>query len=224
MGYTFLRAICCYALLPALALGSCRLVAQADSTAFRPVTYLGVQYGQSWNEVNFSPAIQQGFLVGQRLAAVLRYVGEPHLGVQLEVAYDQRGWAEVQDALSTRYTRQIDYLDLAIFSHLSVGKGVVRPFLLLGSYLSYPIGETETIPADWQPDRQAYYGTPLPQRLQYGLAAGLGLEVVLGPVSLQLDGRYRSALGGIFSTNNSSFTFSNGRGLSAQVSLLVRVF
>jgi hypothetical protein len=224
MGYTFLRAAGSYAFLLGLALGSFQLAAQADSTAFRPLTHLGVQYGQSWNEVNFSPAIPQGFLAGQRLAAVLRYVGERHLGVQLEVAYDQRGWAEVQAELSTRYTRRIDYLDLAIFSHLSVGGGAVRPFVLLGSYLSYPIGETETIPADWQPDRQAYYGIPLPERLQYGLAAGLGLEVVLGPVSLQLDGRYRSSLGGIFSTNNSSFTFSNGRGLSAQVSLLVRVF
>jgi hypothetical protein len=203
-----------------------QLSGQKDSTAFQPQTYLGVQYGMNWNEVRFSPRIAQDYLEGQRLAAVLRYTSEKHLGIQLELAYDQRGWRERIDSLSTNYTREINYIELAAFTHISIGQGVVRPLVLLGSYLSYPLGETETIPADWDSFRAPYYGQPLPVRLQYGLAGGLGLEVLLGNISLQLDGRYRSALGGVFATGDDSvnFTFSNETGFTAQLTLSYRLF
>ena len=83
------------------------LKAQADSieTEFQPQTYVGLQYGMSWNEVRFSPRIDQDYLQGQRLAAVVRYTGEKHLGVQFELAYDERGWKERIDSLARNYTR-----------------------------------------------------------------------------------------------------------------------
>lgn len=203
------------------------LYGQADSTAFQPQTHLGIQYGMSWNEVRFSsPQVAQDYLLGQRLAAVLRYTSEKHLGIQLELAYDQRGWKEKIDSLSTNYTREISYLELAAFTHISIGKGAVRPLILLGSYLSYPLSETEFIPADWDASRSPYYGQPLPKRLQYGLAGGLGVEVVIGNISFQLDGRYRSALGGIFAAGDElvDFTFSNETGFTAQLTLSYRLF
>lgn len=207
-------------------LSSGLLYGQQDSLEFKPKTFLGIQYGQNWNEVRFSPRIDQELLQGQRLAAVLKYTSEKHLGVQVELAYDQRGWKESIDSLSTNYTREISYVELAAFTHISIGSGKVRPLILLGSYLSYPLNQTETIPADWDPFRFSYYGQPLPERLQYGLAGGLGVEFVLGALNIQIDGRYRSALGGIFATGDDlvSFTFSNQTGFTAQLTLAYRLF
>jgi len=202
------------------------LFAQTDSTAFRPQTLIGVQYGLSWNEVNFSPRLPQTNLQANRIGLLFRYTAEQHLGIQLELAYDQRGWAETRDGASSNYTRTIDYIDFAAFTHISIGKGAVRPLILLGSYLSYPIAQEEFIPNDpiWQDFPLGYYNNPVPDRLQYGLAGGLGIELYFESFSFQLDGRYRSALGGVFATGEYDFTFSNSRGITAQASLLFRLF
>jgi hypothetical protein len=215
-----------FCLLFFLCLSAELLSGQKDSTGFQPQTYLGFQYGTNWNEVRFSPQINQDYLQGQRLAAILRHTSEKHLGIQLELAYDQRGWSESIDSLSTNYTREISYIELAAFTHISIGAGAVRPLILLGSYLSYPLQEIESIPADWDSSRALYYGQPLPERLQYGLAGGLGVELVLEKISFQIDGRYRSALGGIFATGDElvNFTFSNQTGLTAQLTLSYHLF
>lgn len=200
---------------------------QTDSTAFKPQTMIGLQYGMSWNEVNFSPQVaQQATLQASRFGALFRYTAEPHLGIQLELAYDQRGWEESRDGTSSNYVRTIDYLELAAFTHISIGRGAVRPVILLGSYLSYPIAQAESIPPDatWTDFPQDYYNDPLPERLQYGLAGGLGFELFFESFSFQLDARYRSALGGLFRAGEYDFTFSNSQGLTAQASILVRLF
>ena len=202
------------------------LFGQTDSTIFRPQTMIGFQYGLSWNQVNFSPRVLQTNLEANRFGALFRYTGQAHLGIQLEFAYDQRGWAETRDGVSSNYIRTIDYLEFAAFSHISIGKGKVRPVILLGSYLSYPIAQEEIIPSDpiWTTAPLPYYNDPLPERLQYGLAGGLGFELNFESISFQVDARYRSALGGIFSFDNEDFFFSNSQGLTAQASLFLRLF
>ncbi len=199
---------------------------QSDSTAFWPQTMIGVQYGLSWNQVDFSPQVAQTTLQASRIGAMFRYTAEPHLGVQLELAYDQRGWAETRDGVDGNYTRTIDYIEFAAFTHISIGSGKFRPLILLGSYLSYRVDQEEFIPADpvWTTVPLPYYFDPLPERLQYGLAGGLGFELFFDRVSFQVDGRFRSALGGIFSSDNEDFFFSNSQGLTAQASLFVRLF
>lgn len=225
MQITFLRSI---ALTATLSLLLCQqaLWGQKDSTAFRPQTMIGLQYGMSWNDVNFSPQrAQQATLQASRFGALFRYTAEPHLGIQLELAYDQRGWEETRDGTTSNYVRTIDYMELAAFTHISIGRGAVRPVILLGSYLSYPIAQQETIPSDatWTDFPQDYYNQPLPERLQYGLAGGLGFELFFESFSFQLDARYRSALGGLFRAGEYDFTFSNSQGLTAQASILVRL-
>lgn len=198
------------------------LRAQKDSIIFQTDFYIGAQYGISWNDVQFSPTIEQKTFNGKRLSFVLRYVSDPHLGLQLELGYDQRGWLETRDTLSSTYSRSIDYAEMAFYTHISIGNRFIRPVILLGSYLSYPIGEQETYPSEWEtPD--SYYGNPLPKRLQFGLAGGVGIELVpkKSPVSFLIDGRYRTSLGGIFPTKD-GFVFSNSKGFMAQISGLYR--
>jgi len=198
------------------------ITAQTDSTAFKPSFHFGAQYGLSWNTVQFSPVIQQTDFLGQRVGLVFRYTSDRHLGIHIEAAYDKRGWTETRNWLATNYTREIDYAELAFFTHIGIGNRRIQPIILLGSYLSYPINETETFTTEWmaEPEERQlfYYGQKLPERLQFGLAGGLGFELVFNRFSLQIDGRYRSALGGIFATSDSTLTFSNSQGFTSQVS------
>lgn len=198
------------------------LTGQADTTAvaaWRPLALVGVQYGNSWNKVDFSPPVEQSTLTASRIGLQMRYEGEHNLGLQVELALDGRGWAEEIDSVADRYERALQYVDLGLYSHIGIGKGRVKPFILLGSYLSFPLSDKETLPTDW-PRTGGYYGAALPKRIQYGLAGGLGVEVRLGRMRVQLDGRYRSALGGLYAAGESAFTFSNAQGLAAQVAVL----
>lgn len=198
------------------------LVGQADTAAvaaWRPLTLVGVQYGNSWNKVDFSPPVDQSTLAASRIGLQMRYEGEANLGLQVEVALDGRGWAEEIDSVAGRYERALQYVDLGLYSHIGIGRGRVKPFVLLGSYLSFPLSDEETLPTDW-PRMGRYYGEALPRRIQYGLAGGLGVEWVLGRVRVQLDGRYRSSLGGLYAAGDSGFTFSNTRGPTAQMAVL----
>ncbi|MEM1215076.1 MAG: outer membrane beta-barrel protein, partial [Bacteroidota bacterium] len=132
---------------------------------------------------------------------------------------EQRGWRETVDGFSSTYLRELDYLDFAALTHISIGKKKIKPVIVLGPYLAYPLGQREEIPAGW-PTNRDYYGVPLPNRLQYGVGGGVGVEWRLGKWSVQVDGRYRSALGGVFATGDSQFTFSNLRGVQVEGTLV----
>jgi hypothetical protein len=207
-----------------LLLASGQLPAQTDSIGFRPHFLFGGQYGFSWNQLRFSPTVSQTTLPGNRYSLVGRYIEAPNLGVQVEISYDQRGWAEQRDTLTSTYEQQIDYLELGLFSHFTIGKGAVRPLILLGSFLSVPVADSRALPSDWSVAFPAYYSEPLERRLQYGLAGGLGLQADFGPLLLQLDGRYRYALSNIFASGEGSdFTFSQSNGILASATLFLRI-
>ncbi len=207
-----------------------KLQAQADSTlistgnSFEPSISLGVLYGMSWDGVNFSPVIAQDIYNGNRIAAVLRYLSDPHLGIQLELSYDQRGWVELAaDSNSANYVREASYLEFGAYSHITITKGAFKPMILMGPYFGFPLSDSETIPSDWDTSSRSYYTQALPSRLQYGLAGGIGFEWAFGKVSLQIDGRYRYSLGNIFPSGTDGLTFSQNRGYLANATLLFRI-
>lgn len=203
-----------------LIMGGYSVGAQADSTQFRPSLAIGGLFGLSWNEVNFSPPIDQDQLMGSRGAFVFRYISDPHLGIQLELGYDERGWSEA-DTLLGNYERRIQYVEFGTYSNITIGRRSLKPLILLGTFVGFPLSDQEQIPDGWDTSRRSYYSEDLPNRLQYGLAGGLGFELALGRLSFQLEGRYRSALGNIFPSGTDGFTFSQSRGFTAQGTLLV---
>jgi hypothetical protein len=194
-----------------------------DSLATHPQFHVGGWYGPSWNTVNFAPAINLATWQAYRFGAAFRYRSTPNLGVTVELGYDRRGWAEQQDNLATNYIRSIDYLELGFFTNIAIGRGRFQPVIILGPFLSYPLGESETLPADWDPAREPYYQQPLPTRLQYGLHGGLGFSFDFGPLVLQLDGRYRYGYNGIFPAGDYNLTFSQSQSITGQATLFVKL-
>lgn len=200
------------------------LLEAQDSTAFRPALYLGAQYGLSWNDVRFSPTVNQEIYSGSRYGLVARYLEAPHVGVQLEVSVDQRGWSEKRDTFPSLFTQKVDYVDVSLYSHFAIGNSRLQPIILLGSFISFPTADERELPTDWTITVPSYYEEPFDRRLQYGLAGGLGIALDLGPVIWQLNGRYRYALSNLFAGGEGSlFTFSQGKGFMVLSSLQFRL-
>lgn len=210
-------------ILPVLLLGMVPALPAQDSTAFQPTYHLGAWGGPSWHTVNFAPEVAQTNLQAVRFGAAFRYRSTPNLGVSVEVGYDRRGWAETADSSAANYTREIEYLELGFFTNIAMGKGRFQPLLLLGPYISYPLGATETFPPGWDTQGRPYYQDPIPNRLQYGIHGGLGLSLHLGALVLQLDGRYRYGFNGIFPAGDYSLTFSQSQSITAQASLFFQI-
>ena len=195
----------------------------ADSSA-APVARLqiGVVGGQMAHEVDFTPAVTVQTLPRNHYGIALRYFDKQLVGFQAEVSYVEAGWEERYGVDSTVYQRRTEYAELQLLTQFSVGRGVIQPLLQFGPFLSVPLGEEEILPADFAPEDEpanSYRSRELPFRVNYGLRAGLGLNVEVGPVTLQLEGRYLQGFSNLLRPGESQAATSIRQGYGGQVGL-----
>ena len=194
-----------------------------DSTAVIKRFQLGGGFGVMQHDVDFTPSTNSNKLNGQRYNLSLRYFDNKLVGFQAELSLTNAGWQETIDTLfSSDYERKISYAEVLILTQLSIGNGVVQPMLQAGPYLSIPLSESESIPAEFEvPDSNPpeYYGLELPRRLNYGAIVGAGLNLELGPVTVQLEGRYLIGFSDLFKTGTTVASTSRRTGLGGQVGL-----
>ncbi|MEL7162282.1 MAG: hypothetical protein AAFN92_16110, partial [Bacteroidota bacterium] len=110
-------------LFPALLLAQ-----DVDSTTVKSRLQVGVGYGMMDYSVDFTPTAAVEPLRGSNFGVQLRYFDNPLVGFQAALNYVQAGWREnIDDAFSTPYERQTNYLEVQLLSQLSIGKGAVQP-------------------------------------------------------------------------------------------------
>ena len=194
----------------------CAAGAQADSTAFRPLLHFGVVAAYHQNEVNFSPALAQAAMPGTGWGLLMSYVSEPHLGLQLTLTAEQRGWRETLADVAGFYERQVRYLTLSPSTLVLLGRGRLQPLLTAGPFLSVPLSSGELLPVGW-PD-MPHYGDNFPLRLVYGMAGSAGVRFTAGRWSIQAEGRYRRGFNSLFPLGQ-GFNFSEPSAIEGQLSL-----
>ncbi|MGB3799986.1 MAG: porin family protein [Lewinella sp.] len=195
------------------------LTAQTDSVDFRRLQ-VGVVGGQQYNEIDFTPNRDVNTVEGRTYGIALRYFDKQLVGFQAELAYEQAGWQE--DMPGGVYRRETDYVELQILTQVSIGRGWLQPMLQAGPYLSVPIGETQTLPANFDPEDYpsfTYYGNEISFRLNYGLRAGLGFNLEFGPVTVQLEGRYLQGFSNVIRPGDTEASTSIRRGFGGHVGL-----
>ncbi|CAH1002476.1 hypothetical protein LEM8419_03355 [Neolewinella maritima] len=200
------------------------LCSQTDSSAVVSRLQVGVTGGYMLHEVDFTPSVNVQTLPGRSYGLALRYFDKQLVGFQAEVNYVEAGWEETYGGESTRYERRTRYAELQLLTQFSIGRGLVQPLIQLGPYVSVPLSEEELLPADFntgtntEPDN-SYRGRPLPGRINYGLRAGVGLNVELGPVTLQVDGRYLQGFSNLIKPGESQASTSIRQGYGGQAAL-----
>ena len=184
------------------------------------------------SKVGFTPTVQQKQHGGITGGVSLRYVCEKYFkticSVYAEVNYAKVGWTE--DILdiennavlisgtgeALKYQRDITYIQIPVFAHLAWGREErgFNFFVNLGPQIGFYLNESTTTNFDettsTENDRvsniTAQYDMPVEKKLDYGIAAGAGMEYSIPKVGhFLLEGRYYYGLGNIYGSSKKDY-------------------
>jgi hypothetical protein len=179
---------------------------------------IGVNSGVNFNAMFFNPTISQKRLITPSAGLSARITSEKYFNLlcalQIELNYSRLGWREdVLDQYSMplpdKYKRCMDYLQLPFLARLSWGKELNGPmiYLIAGPQIGFCFNEMEKKSETWTevngvPSRPngmyEQYGKPIDRKFDYGITAGLGLELNTKIGHFMIDGRYYFGLSDIF--------------------------
>lgn len=174
---------------------------------------IGVNFGYTINKVTFSPIIKQKWKDNPSGGITLRYTCEKYFSclcaLQVELNYANLGWEELIETSTDTYTRNMHYIQFPMLARLAWGreeKGAMFYFLA-GPQLGYCIGEQEIKGGAFDESTLnkrpggivQQYGKMNDNALDYGITAGLGLEINTKRAGyFMVEGRYYFALGDIY--------------------------
>lgn len=192
---------------------------------------LGINGGVNLNSVSFSPTVRQKNVMGLNGGITARYISERYFkmicGAQLEVNFSQHGWSEYyQDYPQLQYTRKMNYVEIPFLAHLAFGKEQrgLQFFVHAGPQIGFFLSDSRTQSGDWE----NYSGITVEQhdmdvenRFDYGITAGLGVELKTGAGNFLLEGRYYYALSDFYhSTKKDYFSRSAHGAIVAKLTYL----
>ena len=193
------------------------LLASAQDRLMNPEMYLGVDAGLTESQVAFTPAVGQRYLMGINGGLVFRYIAEKNVGMQAELNFSQRGWAEYGGL----YMRQLNYIELPFMTHIYMGKRN-RFFINIGPKISYLLYENVLLNNSGTVAEQ--HVTLVQHPFDYGLCGGIGILFGIGKNQLQLDTRFNFGLSDIYKDSKIDyFSTSNNLNLSVNLAWLLRV-
>lgn len=212
---------------------------------FKPEWNIGIGAGPTFSSVDFQAGTinSEGVSTStkQQLSGGIsgRYISEKNLGIIVELNYSQQGWDEQfpSDDLNyegATYSRQLNYLEMPILTHIYFGRKV-RFFINLGPKISYLISEKEEIndvlanyiSSGNLPARKAtdQYYKKIENKFDYGIMGGMGVEFRSGIGNFALEGRYYFGLSDIYSNSKSAyFGRSANQVISARLTYYTKLF
>lgn len=202
---------------------------------------VGFNGGYNLSSVDFSPTIKQGLQPGYTGGLTLRYTSEKYFSLicaaQLELNFAQRGWNEtIDDGTNNTYSRTTNYIEIPFFAHLGWGeeeRGLqffVNAGPQIGLFLndSEHYGFTQEDPWDtnWRPNGIIeQYGKAVENRLEYGIAGGLGMELKTGVGNFIIEGRYFFGLSDMYGNSKADpFGRSANTTITTKVTYLMDIF
>ncbi len=195
------------------------LVVRAQIGEPRSAVAIGVNGGVNINSIGFDPTIKQKSFIGPSFGLTLRLTSEKYFktlcALQMELNYSQLGWEEdIYDSndepLPDTYRRTLSYIQMPFLARLAWGyeKQGLMGYFFAGPQIGYCLSETTrqsaqwTLGADGHPDRPngmfAQYAMPIEKKFDYGITAGIGIELNSRIGHFMLDGRYYYGLSDIY--------------------------
>lgn len=199
---------------------------------------VGGSAGLNFSNVAFEPTIKQGRETGFNAGLTARYISEKYFsilaGVQVEVNFSCRGWKEdLEDEGNNSYSRSTSYIEIPFLAHLAFGKNVSerssRFFINGGPQLGVFLSEKENQCEDWDMSLhrgvREQYGKMTENKIDYGIAAGIGGDINTRVGHFIVEGRMFFGLGNIYKdTKKDYFGRSANNYLSLRVAYLVDIF
>ena len=192
---------------------------------------VGAKGGMSLSRVNFQPSVSQKMIGGMVIGASVRYIEENHFGLIGELNLEQRGWKEDFKPLEGySFSRQFTYIQLPLLTHIYFGSDKVRFFFNAGPEIGIMIGDKTSSNFDYEHAvdieelansyrKLEQYTLPVHRRFDYGISAGLGMEVNITPKhAINLEGRFYYGLNDAFE-NHKTDPFQGSSSMSIMVTL-----
>lgn len=207
------------------------LSAQAQIGEHRDSLMVGGNVGFVMSSVGFSPKVTQGQHPGVSAGFCVRYTSEKYFktlaSIYAECNFSQMGWKEDivdihsqpvigENGTAEKYSRTLTYITVPLMAHLAWGnerKGA-QFFFRAGPQFGYLLGESSSYNFDLAnpnlTDRANHtveqYNHKAEKKFDYGIAAGLGVELVDHRYGgLLLEGRYYMGLGNIFNSSKKDY-------------------
>lgn len=220
------------------------LPAKAQIGEARRSIAVGVNAGIAMNNIGFDPKIKQNLHMGPTFGVTARFTSEKYFNVlcalQLELNYAMLGWNENvlnanSEPLPDTYRRDQHYVQLPVLARLAMGnkKETVLGYFLAGPQVGYCFKESTkqsdfTLNAAGIPDRPnstvEQYDLGIEKRFDYGITAGLGLEIATKAGRFLIEGRYYYGLSDIFkNSKKDTFSRSNNGTIVAKVTYLINI-
>lgn len=156
---------------------------------------VGYRYGIGSHGVNFLPEYLETFQIGYVRSShglSFTYNNEKNAGFQIELNYAEKGWKEeFENSPDTFYIRDIEYLEIPLFSHFEIGHRMLRPTVVFGPYFGWKLNESYT-----QNGFDGLLASDLPhyveeiRSLDFGIKVGVGLKLNLGRFAVFGEVRY----------------------------------
>lgn len=195
---------------------------------------VGAKAGADLSRIFFNPSVKQDFKPGVIVGGTFRYIEENHFGLQAELNFVQRGWKEKFEDKDFAYSRTLNYLMVPVMAHIYFGRRG-RFFVNVGPEIGFRLSDKVSSNFDVAkaPDIAGFdkyhnthqYSEPIKQKVDYGIAAGLGGEFnVTRQHSVSAEVRFYYGLGNLFSSARKDyFNASNSMNLEFTVGYWFRV-
>lgn len=205
---------------------------------------IGFSGGVALNTIGFDPTIKQSMHIGPTYGVVARFSSEKYFktycALQVELNYTTLGWREnILDSqsqpLPDTYQRDQRYIQLPILARLGWGqeKRGLMGYFLAGPQLGYCTGEKTkqsnfTLDSEGNPLRPngmfAQYDMQIERKFDYGITAGVGLELATKAGRFLIEGRYYYGLSDIFkNSKKDTFGRSNNGTIIAKMTYLIDI-
>ncbi len=190
---------------------------------FLQETTIGIKFGANFSRIHLDTILNQNLLPGYTGGMVFRVISEPHLGIQLEFNYAQKGWSEKLDSINI-YKKQLNYLEIPIMTRVEIGNGNTKITMDLGPYLSCLIFEKQTMNIINANEIKNYYNNNIDNKFEYGFCVGLGILRKTSIGSFELEFRYSQSLSNIFDPNRyTTMSTSQNQVFSASILYLIKI-
>ncbi|WP_108821017.1 porin family protein [Dysgonomonas sp. Marseille-P4361] len=216
------------------------ITVKGQDNKFKPEWNVGIGFGPTFSSMSFETGINVNSLSTKNLqqyagGIAIRYITEKNLGLIAELNYSQQGWAQnFKEEPQYAHSHKLDYFEIPVLTHIYFGNKV-RFIFNLGPKLSFLLSDSEEINEalenylasgtfpEYRPSYQYYHMAE--RKIDYGIMAGMGIEIRTGIGSFALEGRYSFGLGDIYNNSKADyFTRSANRVISAKLTYYVKLF
>lgn len=217
------------------------LPALYSQNKFAPEWNVGIGFGPTFSSVDFRN--QRGTSVSTKSymqyhgGIAVRYLSDKNLGLLVELNYSQQGWDEDfkdKPTPEASFSHTLNYFELPVMTHIYFGRKV-RFIFNVGPKFSFLMSDSEKMSDNLAAylasgevnslDITHQYYRMAEKKFDYGIIAGMGMEVRTGVGNFTLEGRYTIGFGDIYNNTKADyFQRSANRVISARLTYYIKAF